>query len=163
MKTEMGEYLVGAYLKLIECCDIVDYNVRPPIEGIKGLGELDVIGLRFSDGTAFICEVTTHLGGLLYGKRADTIKKLVEKNRRQITYADQFLKSFPHKKYQLWSPKVGGKTLAGLNIVGLELIINNEYAKRLSDLRFRASKTEKDYGNPFFRVLQIIEQSKLSK
>ena len=30
MKTEMGEYIVGAYLKLVEGCDVVDYNVRPP-------------------------------------------------------------------------------------------------------------------------------------
>lgn len=28
--TEMGEYVVGAYLKLVEGCDVVDYNVRMP-------------------------------------------------------------------------------------------------------------------------------------
>ena len=64
MKTEMGEYIVGAHLKLVENCDVVEYNVRPMVKGLKGLGELDVIGLRFSDKTAFICEVTTHLEGL---------------------------------------------------------------------------------------------------
>jgi hypothetical protein len=67
MKTEMGEYVVGAYLKQVLKCDFVDYNVRPPCGGIEGLAEFDVVGLRFSDSTAYICEVTTHLGGLLYG------------------------------------------------------------------------------------------------
>ena len=33
------EYVVGAYLKLEEECDFVDFNVRPPGGGLKGLGE----------------------------------------------------------------------------------------------------------------------------
>jgi hypothetical protein len=37
--TEIGKYLVGAYLK-IEGCEYVDYNVHPPGAGLKGLGEL---------------------------------------------------------------------------------------------------------------------------
>ena len=64
MKTEIGEYVVGAYLKLCLECDFVDYNVRPPTSGLEGLAEFDVIGLRFGDTTAYVCEVSTHLGGL---------------------------------------------------------------------------------------------------
>ena len=64
VRTEMGEYVVGAYLKMVEVCDVVDYNVRPPGGGIGGLSGFDVIGLRFSDSTAIMCEVTTHIGGL---------------------------------------------------------------------------------------------------
>ena len=45
MKTEMGEYIGGAYLKIIKKCDFVDYNVRPPTGGLEGLQELDVVGL----------------------------------------------------------------------------------------------------------------------
>ena len=40
-------YIVGAYLKLIEGCDVIDYNVRPPGGGMAGLSELDVVGLDF--------------------------------------------------------------------------------------------------------------------
>ena len=68
MKTEMGEYLVGAYLRIIKGCDFIDYNVRRPGGGMSGLDELDVIGLDFKDRTAYLCEVTTHLDGLLIGK-----------------------------------------------------------------------------------------------
>ncbi|MGR3715214.1 MAG: hypothetical protein ACU0B1_00535 [Thermohalobaculum sp.] len=67
MPTEMGEFLVGAYLRLIKLCDVVDYNARPPGGGLDGLGELDVIGLSFKDNKAYLCEVTTHLDGLQIG------------------------------------------------------------------------------------------------
>jgi hypothetical protein len=40
MATEMGEYIVGAYLKLVLGCDVVDYNTRPPGGGVTGLNEM---------------------------------------------------------------------------------------------------------------------------
>jgi hypothetical protein len=52
MATEMGEYLVGAYLKLVLGCGVVDYNARPPGGGLQGLGELDVIGFDFVSRSA---------------------------------------------------------------------------------------------------------------
>ena len=36
MLTDVGEYLVGAYLQLKMECDVVDYNVRPPGGGYRG-------------------------------------------------------------------------------------------------------------------------------
>lgn len=64
MAVEMGEYVAGAYLKLVLGCDFIDYNVRPPGGGLEGLGELDVVGLDFKAQTAYLCEVTTHVRGL---------------------------------------------------------------------------------------------------
>lgn len=66
MLTDIGEYFVGAYLQLCEECDVVDYNVRPPGGGLAGLGELDVLGFNFKTDSVFLCEVTTHIRGLLY-------------------------------------------------------------------------------------------------
>ena len=63
MITDVGEYIVGAYLKLILKCDIIDYNIRPPGGGLEGLHELDVLGLNFKKRTAYLCEVTTHIRG----------------------------------------------------------------------------------------------------
>ncbi len=59
MPTEMGEYLVGAYLRHVEGCDRVDYNVHFPGGGEEGLKELDVIGYNYPKRTVFLCEVTT--------------------------------------------------------------------------------------------------------
>ena len=56
MLTDIGEFIVGAHLQLIEECDFIDYNVRPPGGGLKGLGELDVVGLNFNSNTAYLCE-----------------------------------------------------------------------------------------------------------
>ena len=160
MKTDIGEYIVGAYLKLIEECDVIDYNVRPTGGGIKGLGELDVIGMNFKTDTVFICEVTTHLNGLLYGQgNAGTVKKIQDKHQRQQEYANEFLEQFKNKRFMLWSTRVpkGAITNEISQIPGLELIINEEYTKRVDELRTLARTTTADCGNVFFRTLQILE------
>lgn len=158
-KTEMGEYVVGAYLKLIEHCDTVDYNVRLPSGGLDGLNELDVVGFRFGDGTAFLCEVTTHIDGVLYGSSdRDTSAKLRSKHEHQKAYAAATLERFPHKVYQFWAPRVpNGKLLDGLaELHDLEVIVNGEYTRRVRELEKLAKKTHSDTGNPFFRTLQIL-------
>ena len=76
MATDVGEYLVGAYLKLIRGCDFVDYNVRPPGGGMEGLKELDVVGIHFESRTAYLCEVTTHIRGLLYRNNVETVERV---------------------------------------------------------------------------------------
>ena len=96
----MGEYIVGAYLKLELDCHFVDYNVRSSSGGLAGLSELDVVGLNFTNKTAYICEVTTHIQGLLYGSgNKETIEKIRSKHQRQIDYANQYLTDFPKKHF----------------------------------------------------------------
>lgn len=52
MKTDVGEFIVGAYLKLELGCDVVDYNVRPPGGGLRGLNRSKLSGVPtiFSKG-----------------------------------------------------------------------------------------------------------------
>ena len=84
MATEMGELVVGAHLELIQGCDVISYNVRPPV----GQHEFDVLGMRFGDSTAFLCEVATHLDGLHYGGgNKDTLETIKKKHRWQRDYA----------------------------------------------------------------------------
>jgi hypothetical protein len=161
MATEMGEYLVGAYLKLILGCDVVDYNARPPGGGLKGLGELDVIGFSFGTRTAYLCEVTTHLDGLQIGSGAEaTIKKLTQKHERQCAFAREYLGDFEHR-FMFWSPIVRPGLVRELqSIVGYELFINATYKEAVEALRAVASKSSADSNNPAFRVLQILEHVK---
>jgi hypothetical protein len=155
----MGEYLVGAYLKIIKGCDFVDYNVRRPGGGLEGLNELDVIGLDFKTKTAYLCEVTTHIRGTLYKDNTTTVERISKKNQIHKEYADKFLEEFPERHLMFWSiyvPK--GAITEGLNkIDDLELVINEEYTKRVSELRAKAKELTHDTGNPFFRALQILE------
>lgn len=160
MATEMGEYVVGAYLKLEAGCDFVDYNVRTPGGGVAGLNELDVIGLNFRARTAYLCEVTTHIRGMLIGRgNAATLERIKAKYQRQRAYADGQLKEFPTRHFMLWSPVVprGFLTEHLAKIEGLDLVINGEYKRRIDQLRARAAKEAQETGNPFFRALQILE------
>ena len=106
MITDTGQYIVGAYLKLELDCNVVDYNVRPPVGGLKGLDELDVIGLNFKTNTAYLCEVTTHILGLLYDNNEETVERIKRKHIRQKEYAKSYLKNFSHRRFMFWSPVV---------------------------------------------------------
>ncbi|MDA9983005.1 hypothetical protein N9H39_09820 [Gammaproteobacteria bacterium] len=159
MQTDIGEYIVGAHLQLIEECDFIDYNVRPPGGGLKGLGELDVVGLNFNSNTAYLCEVTTHIRGLLYKNNRETVSRIIKKHQRQKEYAKTYLSNFKNQKYMFWSPivPVGYITENLEDIKNLEIVINAEYKSRIDQLRQLAAKTTHNARNPFFRMLQINE------
>lgn len=158
---DVGEYIVGAYLKLIKECDFIEYNVRPPGGRLKGLNELDVMGLDFKKRTAYLCEVTTHITGLLIRNKQDTVDTIQKKYLRMKEDAEEYLSFFPPKKrhFMYWSPVVGkGYITEGLEAIdGLELIINRDYTERFEELRELAGKATHNSGNPFFRMLQIEE------
>jgi Holliday junction resolvase-like predicted endonuclease len=157
MKTEMGEYVVGACLKLLKLCDFVDYNVRRPGGGLAGLNEIDVVGLDFKSKTAYLCEVTTHLDGLLYKDAPTTIERIRKKYERLRDYAKDFLSDFPSQHFMFWSPVVRESVANELKkISGLELVINKDYTAYVELLQELAKKGTHDTGNPTFRVLQIL-------
>jgi hypothetical protein len=157
MRTDCGEFIVGAYLKIILKCGFVDYNVRTPDGGLEGLNELDVIGLDFAKDTAYLCEVTTHLHGT---RNPNFIQKIRQKHKFQKRYAKRYLGSFGTKKFMYWSPivPVGEKTSGLSRMKSLELVINTDYTQCIEQLREQAQCTKRDAGNPFFRYLQILEQ-----
>jgi hypothetical protein len=160
---DIGEELVGAYLTEIEGCDHVLYNVRARGGGQRGLKELDIIGLKFMNSTAYLCEVTTHLEGLLIGKGYDaTIQKIRDKHAWQVEYAQKQLGTFK-PIYQFWSPRVPkGNLLHGLEqISGLELVVNSKYKGRIDELRKRArDEKPSPTSNMAYRLIQILEHLK---
>ena len=163
MRTEPGEHLVGAYLRLIEGCEIVDYNVRPPGGGLHGLSEFDVVGLNLKARVAFLCEVTTHIRGLQYGDgKQSTLQRIKEKHVRQKDFGKKYLGMFPTIRYMFWSPVVRGADLvAGLGrIRTLKPVINQEYTARMDELMEQASRTTGEIQNPAFRVLQILAHTR---
>ncbi|MDI6655335.1 MAG: hypothetical protein QME59_05550 [Candidatus Hydrothermarchaeota archaeon] len=159
MKTDIGEYIVGACLKIIKECDFVDYNVRPPGGGLEGLNELDVVGLKFKNKTAYLCEVTTHIRGLLYKDNRTTVERIKTKYERMNEYANKHLSDFPNRYFMFWSPVVpkGYITSELEKIDGLELVINERYTQYIDELRKKAKELTNDVGNPCFRMLQILE------
>lgn len=157
MLTDIGEYIVGAYLQLKLDCDVVDYNVRPPGGGLQGLEELDVVGLNLKTKTAYLCEVTTHIRGLLYVDNKTTIERVTKKHERQRQYGAKYLQDF-QCQYMFWSPvvPVGALTKGLAELPNLQCIINGEYKRRINELLTLAEATTHDARNPVFRVLQIL-------
>lgn len=165
MKTEMGEYIVGAYLKIIKECDFIDYNIRPPGGGIEGLDELDVLGLDFRNKRAYLCEVATHIRGILYKNNKITVERIKKKYNKQKVYAKKYLKEDFHDiQYMFWSPVVpkGFITNELAKMRGLQVLINGDYAACVDEIREKAKQETFDIGNPFFRMLQILEHMRRS-
>jgi hypothetical protein len=159
LKTDIGEYIVGGYLKSIKNCDYIEYNVRIPGGGLRGLSELDVVGLDLKTKTAYICEVTTHIRGLLYVNNFNTVAKIKQKHLVQQEHAQLLLSDFVNIQYMFWSPYVptGFITSNLEQIDTLQLIINTDYTKCINEMRMYAAENTNDLGNPFLRTLQILE------
>lgn len=156
---EMGEYVVGACLEFLFDCEYVAYNVRLKGGGRSGLNELDVVGFNYTDNIVILCEVTTHIDGLLIGNYDKTYDKIVEKHKFQREYANKMLKKFDKVRYMYWSPFVRtGKLLERINkIEGIEFVFNKDYSDYVNKLKEEAHRTKSRHPNPFFRALQILE------
>ena len=168
-----GEHLVGQYLKYINGCDFVEYN----LETKSTQGEIDVVGINSSQRKVYICEVATHLTGvgLLYvkGKRPDNVGRLTAKFRKDIEYGRTNFKDF-ERIYMLWTPlakdtgpkaklnpckdlrEVKEKIMAEFAI-DLVIIANKDYMKAVSELRRIAAKTSYAMKSPIMRYMQIEE------
>lgn len=161
MVTDIGEYIVGAYLQMKRGCDVVNYNVRPPGGGMAGLGEMDVMGFNFKDERAILSEVTTHIQGLLYTDAKTTVEKIVKKYDRQKEYSQKNLSMFKQHEFMFWSPIVpkglAGSLASDPRLEGLKLVINSSYTSAINELKVKAKEIAHDTGNPFFRSLQILE------
>ena len=92
MALEIGESLVGSYLRYVEGCSVVVYNVQ-----CEDQGEIDVVGLDLNrdDDTVTVCEVATHLEGMLYGTGNDTtLVAMRNKIKRMKDFAEE---TFPRQ------------------------------------------------------------------
>jgi hypothetical protein len=71
--TDMGESLVGAYMRQVRGCHTVAYNTYLP----WGQGELDVIGVTLGEPVrVWLAEAAFHLDGLNYGSYSITENKI---------------------------------------------------------------------------------------
>ena len=171
----IGEELVGAWLSICEGCDFVTYSQRHP----TGQGEIDVLALKMAWKRAYLCQVTTHLGGMLYSSGSkpasatrpgssyyQTVAKVEDKWNRDIRYVEECLDGF-ETELMLWTLKASKEyvvqPLAALaaklmqqHQVTISIIANAEYARRIRQLEAEAKRTTKETGNSAFRVLQIL-------
>ena len=159
MIVDIGEQIVGAYLRIINKCDYINYNVKPNTTGLETLDEFDIVGFNFINSSVYMCEVTTHLNGINYGSYEKTIRKVNEKYKKQRKYAENYLNMFRNIYFQYWSPVIPeGKLLkALLNIDGLYFIANKEYTEKINELKKEIISIKSITNNDFIRIIQIMQ------
>ena len=161
---DVGESLVGAYLRHVAECDVVTYNTY----FADRQGEVDVVGIKNgSPRTVWLCEVTTHIGGMQIvrkGKNA-TSEVILSKLDRLHAFANT---TFPdeHHHFQWWSPRVAvGALTAAMTAIendwvglGRELrfIINEEYTDCIRELMAHAATNSSTTNEPAYRLLQVL-------
>lgn len=113
----------------------------------------------------WLCEVSTHLDGLLYGNSsADTLAKVRQKVERAVDFAERM---FPgqERRFEVWAPKASRSLVEGFDALATELaraettvdfVVNESYTKRVQELITRARSTTSATGEPFYRTLQIL-------
>jgi hypothetical protein len=174
----IGETLVGDYLKAILGCDFVEFNLYTP----DVQGEIDVVGINAEKKELFICEVAIHLEtGLMYvnpkSKITDNVDRFVKKFTKDIEYANKYFPEYK-KRFMLWSPivknqKSGAKFNQTKDIeeiirillekfnIKIEVFCNHNYRKCIDELREYALNESKELKSPVLRLLQI--EAKLEK
>lgn len=167
--SNVGEELVGAYLRYIHNCDYIEYNVKYTDDA----GELDVLGIDIKNKKIYLCEVAIHLTtGLQYNSnKAKNSKRIFEKFLRAKKYADEYFKDYKCN-FQLWSPIVKKSQNEALNETTKQLknknieltsIINAQFTEAINRLQAYASEKTSAFNTPAMRTLQILAYLKKTK
>jgi hypothetical protein len=168
---DIGESLVGAYLRHVVGCDVVTYNSF----FADRQGEVDVVGIENGEPrTIWLCEVTTHIGGMLITSRGDRPQKVIlrEKLARLHAFAEA---TFPGDsyRYEWWSPRVAVGKLTDVlreieqewEVAGRDLrfVMNETYTERIRELAGDAAKNSSTTNEPAYRMLQVLTRLRGSK
>jgi len=169
----IGEEIVAAYLKWVCGCNFVEPNLKIP----NVQGEIDVVGINLEKKLIFICEAAVHLEtGLQYvkGKRPDNVPRLTRKFEKGIEYAKTH---FPHYviRPMLWSPIVKNQSseskynqmrdvreiqqfVSERFGVELEAVVNDDFARRIDELRDAARNQTEALTSPVMRFMQVEQK-----
>ena len=162
---DIGESIVGAYIRYIRGCEVVVYNTFLR----DRQGEIDVVALRTGPPReVWVWEVTTHIGGMLYpatGGTDGTLSKLSAKVSRAKDFAAT---TFPGDRlhFEIWSPRVSKGKLTdafdelknemAAEDVDLDFVINEDYTANLRCLADHARRNRSATSEPAYRMLQIL-------
>jgi hypothetical protein len=161
---DMGESLVGAYLRHIRRCDVVVYNSF----FADRQGEVDVVGLHQQDPrVVWLCEVTTHIDGMLLtgagrAKEEEIIRRKLGRlhDFAEITFPDE------NHCFEWWSPRVAvGRLTQIMDAVAAEwqaagrqlsFIVNERYTQAMRELVHHARTNSSTTNEPAYRLLQVL-------
>jgi hypothetical protein len=159
---DIGESLVGSYLRYLKECEVVVYNVHTP----DVQGELDVIGLKHGEPrVVWLCEVITHIRGVLYGSGyAATVSKIRDKVGRARDFAAATFPGQEHR-FEIWSPIVPSGAVKLFDELAeayssedldVQFVVNERYTERVQELVTHARGSTKATSEPAYRLLQVL-------
>lgn len=126
---DMGESLIGAYLRYGEKCDLVVDGTQTEKQG-----EIDVIGFRVEVRRVWLCEMATPVR-----RPKAPFRVVLAEGRSDACRRAQ-----------------SDRGWAGDAETEVSFIVNGEYAKRVGVLFEAAGRGTKATPEPFFRPLQIL-------
>lgn len=150
---DIGESLVGAYFRHERQCHTVAFNQFLPGKQ----GEIDVIGISGEgvDQHVWLAEVAVHLDDLNYGGYSQTVTKVATKVATAREYADNTYRGH-QSTVEFWAPRVPSGLGALLAELDVELVINEEFTRRVNLLAALAASSTKQFGDDAFRFLQVL-------
>lgn len=166
-QSDIGESLVGAYMRYIEGCPIVLYNSFLADQQ----GEVDVVAVkpaqRGQPRVVYLCEVTTHVGGF----NSKTTLRVDDKLARLREFASATFPDEQHR-FQWWSPVVAkGATTTRFDELcaawtkegrSLEFVVNEEYTRRIDALVQHARRNPRRRANPLIGCCRYSPRSAAS-
>jgi hypothetical protein len=166
MAEDIGESVVGSYLRYVKKCEFVLFNTYLS----EGQGEVDVIGIRLGKPRdIYFAEVTTHIEGMSYGGNAATVKKVRDKLLRAESFASERFPDDEHH-FEIWSPRVpkGAMTKAFGEMSEefrargkrLDFVVNESYGNRVQELIDEARSSSRATSDPAYRLLQVLSRVK---
>jgi hypothetical protein len=162
--SDIGESLVGAYLRHVVGCDVVVYNSF----FADRQGEVDVVGLKQGEPRiVWLCEVTTHIGGMLIVRnRQDASEQVITDKLDRLRHFAQTTFPGDQYRYEWWSPRVPlGKLTDRMQVFeeawqadgrDLRFIINETYTERIRQLVESAKSNSSTTNEPAYRMLQVL-------
>jgi hypothetical protein len=150
---DVGESLVGAYMRQVRNCHTVAFNTFLP----QGQGELDVVGVANGPRgvEVWMAEVAIHLDSLNYGGYAKTVDKVSTKVAAARTFAAQVYRDVT-PTVELWSPVVPSGLVVALANVQVDLVVNGDFTARVNTLAELAMGHTKMTGDDAYRFLQLL-------
>ncbi len=166
MAEDIGESLVGSYLRYVRGCEFVLFNTFLPGEQ----GEIDVIAIRLgTPRDIYFAEVTTHIEGMTYGGNKKTVEKVADKLVRAQRFAKEKFPDDQHH-FEVWSPRVpvGAMTSAFATMSSefekrgdhLRFVMNRAYGDAVQELINVAKGNSEATSDPAFRLLQVLARVK---
>lgn len=172
----IGEEIVGEYLKYCEACQFIQYNLSTP--DIQG--EIDVVGLNLADKRLYVCEVAIHLEtGLQYvdnkNNKPANVERLTKKFAKDVEYARKYFPDFTPIA-MFWCPVVRNQSgkkaihnqmrdiqaihdaIERTHHIQVDMVVNERFQEYLVRLREVAAQITEECKSPVMRLLQIEEK-----